>query len=81
MADSNDKVPSSGPAGSLDTDVEHDSARDSKEEKQIDPNIVDFDGPEDPANPLNWSSKKKFLNISIVSLMTLLSYEQLLRTL
>ncbi|CAI7567202.1 unnamed protein product [Penicillium pancosmium] len=73
MADPNDKPRDAGLVSSLNADVEHDSAGELKEQKQKDPNIVDFDGPKDPANPLNWSSKKKFLNISIVSLMTLLS--------
>lgn len=38
-----------------------------------DPNIVDWDGPDDPANPMNWSSAKKFAAIGIVSLITMLS--------
>lgn len=39
-----------------------------------DPNVVDFDGPDDPENPMNWPSAKKTVAIAIVSLMTLLSY-------
>lgn len=39
-----------------------------------DPNIVDWDGPNDPENPLNWSSAKKITAIGLVSLVTLLSY-------
>ncbi|KAF5015496.1 hypothetical protein F66182_13157, partial [Fusarium sp. NRRL 66182] len=27
-----------------------------------DPNIVDWDGPDDPTNPRNWSRSKKLLN-------------------
>jgi multidrug resistance protein len=38
-----------------------------------DPNIVDWDGPDDPANPMNWSSSKKVTAIGIVSLITMLS--------
>ncbi|KAK0702257.1 cycloheximide resistance protein [Lasiosphaeris hirsuta] len=38
-----------------------------------DANIVDFDGPNDPENPINWSPGKKAAAITIVSLMTLLS--------
>jgi hypothetical protein len=41
--------------------------------KSEDPNVVDFDGPGDPENPMNWSSPKKTVAIVIVSLMTLLS--------
>ena len=38
-----------------------------------DPNIVDWDGPDDPANPMNWPSAKKLTAIGIVSLITVLS--------
>ena len=38
-----------------------------------DPNFVDWDGPDDPENPLNWSSAKKLAAIGIVSLITMLS--------
>ena len=37
-----------------------------------DPNIVDWDGPDDPANPMNWSSTVKWTNIVILSLITLI---------
>lgn len=39
-----------------------------------DPNIVDFDGPNDLENPLNWSTARKTTSIAIVSLTALLSY-------
>jgi hypothetical protein len=39
-----------------------------------DPNIVDWDGPEDPENPRNWSKAKKMLNISLISLSVLYTY-------
>ncbi len=39
-----------------------------------DPNLVDWDGPNDPANPRNWSKKRKMLNTSLVSLSVLYSY-------
>jgi hypothetical protein len=38
-----------------------------------DPNIVDFDGPDDPENPLNWSTARKTTALAIVTMMTLLS--------
>ncbi|KAL0932494.1 cycloheximide resistance protein [Colletotrichum truncatum] len=43
-----------------------------EEEAPQDPNIVDFDGPNDPENPLNWSTTRK-TTIVIVSLTALLS--------
>ncbi|KAF2678778.1 MFS general substrate transporter [Lentithecium fluviatile CBS 122367] len=39
----------------------------------IDPNIVTWDGPNDPANPMNWTTSKKVAAIGIVSFITLLS--------
>ncbi len=35
--------------------------------------IVDFKGPDDPENPMNWSSRKKTLTITLVTMMTVLS--------
>ncbi|KAL6415671.1 putative transporter [Ilyonectria robusta] len=40
-------------------------------EPNSDPNIVDWDGPKDPENPLNWSSSKKNMHVIIVSLFSL----------
>lgn len=37
-----------------------------------DPNIVDWDGENDPANPLNWSMRKKGAHILSISLITFL---------
>lgn len=36
------------------------------------PNIVDWDGPDDPKNPRNWTASKVIVNISIVSTITFL---------
>ncbi|KAF2099723.1 MFS general substrate transporter [Rhizodiscina lignyota] len=38
-----------------------------------DPNVVFWDGPNDPANPMNWSSSKKWGSIAVVSAITFLS--------
>lgn len=38
-----------------------------------DPNVVDFDGPDDPENPMNWTTHTKTAAIALVSVMTLLS--------
>ncbi|KAM5348548.1 hypothetical protein ACJ41O_008372 [Fusarium nematophilum] len=35
-----------------------------------DPNIVNWDGPGDPANPHNWSTKKKAITVVLVSSIT-----------
>lgn len=37
-----------------------------------DPMIVDWDGPDDPENPLNWPLPKKAATIGVVSAITFL---------
>ncbi|KUJ06326.1 MFS general substrate transporter [Mollisia scopiformis] len=61
-------------------DVEKQSIRDhaslnaiSPEHATQDPNIVDWEGPEDSENPMNWSSAKKITAITIVSTLSFLS--------
>lgn len=39
-----------------------------------DPNVVDWDGPDDPANPLNWPASHKNIHVAIVSIFTLTAY-------
>ncbi|KAF2854547.1 MFS general substrate transporter [Plenodomus tracheiphilus IPT5] len=39
----------------------------------IDPNIIDWDGPSDPANPQNWTQKKKWSIIGALSATTLIT--------
>lgn len=39
--------------------------------KEIDPNIVDWDGPDDPENPLNWPKAWRTGHVVIVSILTL----------
>ncbi len=38
--------------------------------KEKDPNIVDWDGPDDPENPLNWTPKRKWSIAALLSFMT-----------
>jgi len=59
---------------SYNEDMERQGIRDSTEKIGTkDPSIVDWDGPDDPANPMNWSSSKKVTAIGIISLITMLS--------
>lgn len=44
------------------------------EDPLADPNIVFWDGPDDPANPMNWSSRVKWSNIAVVSAITFITY-------
>ncbi|KAL9074973.1 MAG: hypothetical protein Q9161_001903 [Pseudevernia consocians] len=40
---------------------------------EADPNIVDWDGPDDPKNPVNWSEKLKWANVAVISSITFLT--------
>lgn len=56
------------------TDVE------SPSEEAADPNIVSWDGPNDPDNPVNWSSGLKWSNIALISAITFVTFVRLLLT-
>ncbi|KAI6791545.1 MFS general substrate transporter [Hortaea werneckii] len=43
------------------------------EQEDLDPNIIDWDGPDDPANPINWTATRKWTNIAVLSALTLLT--------
>lgn len=45
-----------------------------KTSEQDQSNVVDWDGPKDPLNPLNWTPARKGTMIAIVSFITFLSY-------
>lgn len=53
-------------AGSTSVDLEEPGPQD--------PNIVDWDGPDDPANPQNWSTGKKAMTVCLVSSITFVTY-------
>lgn len=40
---------------------------------EVDPNIVDWDGPDDPKNPINWSEKLKWANVAVIASITFLT--------
>lgn len=42
-------------------------------EEESDPNIVGWDGLDDPANPINWSERAKWSNVMVVSMITFIS--------
>lgn len=43
------------------------------EEYNNDPSIVTWDGPTDPKNPMNWSNRKKWGTVTVVSCITFLT--------
>jgi hypothetical protein len=36
-------------------------------QQAVDPNLVDWDGPDDPERPLNWPKRKKWANVFMIS--------------
>lgn len=56
-------------------DLENNNTPDlvTHEKAPKDSNSVDWNGPDDPENPLNWPSAKKITAIGIVSLICMLS--------
>jgi hypothetical protein len=54
-------------------EAESSSSIDDAEEPVVDPNIVDFDGPDDLENPLNWTYWKKWGMVMLISAITFLT--------
>ena len=78
----NDRLPQATDSSSAPPSID-DSGRDIEKEADAskpkshndgppnDPNLVVFDGPDDPANPQNFSKRKKWMITILLSLMTL----------
>ena len=49
------------------------SVSSGEEVEDRDPNIVDWDGPDDPQNPMNWPFNKKWGSVLLVSAITFLT--------
>lgn len=47
---------------------------DAERERERDPNVVDWDGPDDPENPQNWPDSKKWRIIATLAAVTLVTY-------
>ena len=44
-------------------------------EPKVDPNLVQWDGPDDPENPLNWTRSRRWLITGVVILLSLNVYD------
>jgi multidrug resistance protein len=44
-----------------------------EEVEELDPNVVSWDGPDDPQNPKNWTDKKKWTNVAVLSILTVIT--------
>ena len=74
------------PETEAEVDLENgkDESSSNREEQEVnqgeplDPNIIDWDGPDDPQNARNWSSMKKWGNIAVIASITFLTYALLI---
>ncbi|KAL0929776.1 polyamine transporter 3 [Colletotrichum truncatum] len=41
--------------------------------ENVDPTLIDWDGPNDPENPQNWPKSRKFVNLALMSILTIIS--------
>ncbi|EEY21521.1 benomyl/methotrexate resistance protein [Verticillium alfalfae VaMs.102] len=54
----------------LNNEPEQEPEHNTEPQPVDDPNLVDWDGPDDPENPMNWHDRQKWLNIGLISLLT-----------
>lgn len=54
-------------------DAEANAEKLPTEQIHTDPNIVDWDGPDDPGNPINFSARFKIINVGIISALTFIT--------
>ncbi|CAH0047150.1 unnamed protein product [Clonostachys solani] len=45
----------------------------SQAPQSTDPNVVDWDGPDDPENPMNWPPRKKNTIVALISMITFIT--------
>lgn len=75
MSSTPKSVPSNGTSSNdaASNTVELEAVPPEKSVEMADPDVVDWDGPDDKANPQNWTGGKKWLHIIIVSLLALVT--------
>lgn len=61
--------PYNGQSEAMD-DVEKQKTQDNQGELEKDPNLIEWDGPDDPENPQNWSSRYKWFITGVLGMMT-----------
>lgn len=62
----------------IDIEAGHGSEDSDKQEpeankQEVDTNIVDWDGPDDPKKPMNWPEKMKWANVAVIAAITFLT--------
>jgi hypothetical protein len=63
--------------GNGDAKVATKTPDESTKQEEVDPNIVDYDGPDDPTNPYNWTKARKWINGGFLSALTFITYVSL----
>jgi hypothetical protein len=53
--------------------TDEEKAETSKDKSPVDPNEVYWDGDDDPANPMNWSTKRKWAGLAVLSFITFIT--------
>lgn len=56
------------------SDIEAPPVQPMISEKEANPDLVDWDGPDDPENPFNWPSYKKWRQLMFMAVNTFLTY-------
>jgi DHA1 family multidrug resistance protein-like MFS transporter len=56
--------------GNEDAEIRRAEESKKKEQKEKDPNLIEWGGPDDPENPMNWPAKKKWIVTVTLGLMT-----------
>ncbi|KAI5865180.1 MFS general substrate transporter [Durotheca rogersii] len=54
-------------------DLEVDRGPRDADADRTDPNVVDWDGPNDPANSKNWPDSQKWMNVTVLSVMSVVT--------
>lgn len=79
-SDDNEKNSATSSSREEDIDLEAAHRRSSSgkkepetEQSEVDPNIVGWDGPDDPNNPYNWAGGLKWGNVAVISSITFLT--------
>jgi hypothetical protein len=55
-------------------DLERGQRQEESKTKEVDPNLVTWDGPSDPTNPMNWPDRRKWQSLFVVSCYNFIRY-------
>ena len=73
VQDEGNSEPAPGPSTMAAAPIGEKPSEGEDEEEQSDPNAVFWDGPDDPQNPMNWTNRRKWLQIVLLSALTVVT--------